>query len=200
MIYGEVTHGGIKRVFAEKVNGAYQGAVFRFSQGLEAGVNRLAWGPDGALYVGGVGSTGNWGHTGKLGYGLQKLTFNHTAAFEMLAVRAKSNGLEITFTEPLKEGLGQHAADYNVRQWWFKPTADYGGPKLDEEKLSVKSITVSADRKRVFLELPGMQARHVVYIRLNRKTLISATGKSLWSTEAWYTMNNIPVNQFHNDF
>ncbi|MCB0588895.1 MAG: c-type cytochrome, partial [Phaeodactylibacter sp.] len=37
MIHGEVTHGGVKRVFVEKVNGAYQGCVFRFIQGLEAG-------------------------------------------------------------------------------------------------------------------------------------------------------------------
>ncbi len=41
MIHGEVTHGGIKRVYAERVNGRLQGAVFRFIQGLNAGVNRL---------------------------------------------------------------------------------------------------------------------------------------------------------------
>jgi cytochrome c len=77
MIHGEVTNGGIKRVFAEKVNGQYQGAVFHFTQGLEAGINRLAWGSDGALYAGGVGSTGNWSHSGKLHYGLQRLTYNN---------------------------------------------------------------------------------------------------------------------------
>ena len=65
MIHGEVTHGGIKRVFVEEVDGQYQGALFRFTQGLEAGVNRLVWGPDGKLYVGGVGNPGNWGHVGK---------------------------------------------------------------------------------------------------------------------------------------
>lgn len=193
MIHGEVTHGGIKRVFAEKVNGAYQGAVFRFTQGLEAGINRLAWGPDGALYAGGVGSTGNWGHSGKLSYGLQRLTFNNKIAFEMLAVRAKSNGVEIEFTEPLKEGVGTKASDYTIRQWWYKPTAEYGGPKLDEQGLPVKSVNLSADRRKVFLELGGMKAKHLVYILLNRQTITSATGQNLWSTEAWYTMNNIPA-------
>jgi cytochrome c len=192
MIHGEVTNGGIKRVFAEKVNGAYQGAVFHFTQGLEAGVNRLTWGPDGALYVGGVGSTGNWSHSGKLHYGLQKLTFNGKTAFEMLAVRAKSNGVEIEMTEPLKEGVGTQAADYNVMQWWYKPTADYGGPKLDEEHLKIQSVTVSADRKKVFLQLAGMKPKHIVYLRLNRNTITSATGQNLWVTEAWYTMNSIP--------
>lgn len=194
MIHGDVTHGGIKRVFAEKVNGAYQGAVFRFTQGLEAGVNRLVWSADGSLYIGGVGSTGNWGHAGKLGYGLQKLTFNNKVAFEMLAVRAKSDGVEIEFTEPLKEGVGETAADYQIRQWWFKPTGDYGGPKLDEEDLAVKSVKVSPDRKKATLQLTGMKSKHMVYIHLNRKTIISQSGNNLWSTEAWYNMNEIPKN------
>jgi cytochrome c len=110
----------------------------------------------------------------------------------MLAVRAKSNGVEIEFTEPLKEGVGTNASDYTSRQWYYKPTAEYGGPKLDDHILQIKSVNVSADRKKVFLELAGMQAKHLVYIRLNRQTISSASGQNLWSTEAWYTMNNIP--------
>lgn len=51
MLHGEVTHGGIKRVFPEKVNGEYQGCVFRFSQGLEAGINQMVRGPDGGLEI-----------------------------------------------------------------------------------------------------------------------------------------------------
>jgi cytochrome c len=51
MLHGDVTHGGLSRDFLEKINGEYQGAVFRFTQGLEAGVNRICRGPDGALYL-----------------------------------------------------------------------------------------------------------------------------------------------------
>ncbi len=193
MVHGDVRHGGLKRVFPEKVNGTYQGAVFRFTQGLEAGTNRLVWGPDKALYIGGVGSSGNWAHTGKLTYGLQKLSYNNQPTFEMLAVRAKANGMEIEFTEPLKAGAGVNAADYTVKQWYYKPTGNYGGPKLDQRNLQVKSINVSADRKRVFLELEGMEPKHVVYIRLDKNTVSSSTGNNLWATEAWYTLNTIPA-------
>ncbi|MGV3503018.1 MAG: PA14 domain-containing protein [Adhaeribacter sp.] len=192
MIHGDVTHGGIKRVFAEKVNGNYQGAVFRFCQGLEAGVNRLVWGPDGNLYVGGIGSIGNWFHAGKLGYGLQKLSFNGQVPFEMLAVRAKANGLEIEFTEPLQPGAGLKPTDYTVRQWWYKPTARYGGPKMDEEDLHIRRVDISSDRKKVFLELKDIKPGHVVYLRLNLHTMKSKTGRTLWTTEAWYTLNSIP--------
>ncbi|MBT8221186.1 MAG: DUF1080 domain-containing protein [Bacteroidia bacterium] len=194
MIHGEVTHGGIKRVFVEKINDQYQGCVFRFTQGLEAGINRLRWSPDGALYAGGIGSTGNWGHSGKLWYGLQKLEFNNKPTFEMLAVRSKSNGLEIEFTEPLREGDGWDSEDYEVLQWRYEPTENYGGPKLDEVELVVISANVSEDRRSVFLEIEGIKAKyHVVYLKIENH-FISENNHDLWSTEAWYTMNQIPVD------
>lgn len=194
MIHGEVTHGGVKRVFVEKVNGEYQGCVFRFIQGLEAGVNRMAWGPDGALYIGGIGSTGNWGHTGKLWYGLQRLKYNEKPAFEMLAVRAKSDGIEIELTQPLSEGQGWNPADYEIKQWMYVPTRDYGGPKVNLENLKVSSVNISDDRKKIFLELAGMKDNHVIYLHVPYDWT-SQNDLELWSTEAWYTMNRIPQGQ-----
>jgi cytochrome c len=194
MIHGEVTNGGVKRVFVEEVNGELQGAVFRFIQGLEAGINRLAWAPDGSLYVGGIGNPGNWGHAGTKWFGLQRLTFNGNSAFEMLATRLHSNGVEIEFTQSLEAPDGWNPGSYEIKQWYYKPTADYGGPKMDEKLLKVKSSTVSEDRKKVFLEIEGLKAGHVLYIRL-KDHFISEEGNPLWSTEAWYTMNNIPANK-----
>lgn len=191
MIHGEVTHGGVKRVFVEKVDGRYQGAVFRFIQGLEAGVNRLVWGPDGALYVGGVGSSGNWRQNGKLWYGLQRLKYNEKPCFEMLAVRAKTDGIEIEFTEPLPAFVGWEPNEYEISQWRYQPTADYGGPKLDNKRLNVRSANVSEGRRRVFLELEGMKPEHVLHVRIPFHWL-SAAGNELWATEAWYTLNAIP--------
>jgi len=194
MIHGEVTHGGVKRVFVEKVNGNYQGCTFRFIQGLEAGVNRMTWGPEGALYIGGIGSTGNWLQNGKLWYGLQRLKYNQKPAMEMLAVRAKSNGIEIEFTEALIEGDGWAKENYLIQQWYYKPTENYGGPKIDKKDLSILSVNISDDRKKVFLELDKMKEGHMVYVKL-QTPFMSANGTELWSTEAWYTMNQIPKNQ-----
>jgi len=190
MIFPDLTHGGIKRVFAEKVDGKYQGVAFRFSQGLEAGMNRLVWGPDGDLYLGGIGNPGNWNHPGGKWYGLQKVRYDGDTAFEMLAVRAKTDGIEIEFTEALGLDQGNSPRDYTVRQWWYKPTPNYGGPKMDEEALEIKSVNVSEDRKKVFLELGGMKEGHLIYV--HTAPLVSLEKRPMWSTEAWYTMNNIP--------
>jgi cytochrome c len=193
LLHGDVCYGGLQRVFMEKVNGDYQGCVFRFSQGFEGATHRLAWGPDGALYVGQIGNPGNWGQQGKLWYGLQRMKYNGNSVFEMLAIRAKSNGMEIEFTEPLPEGAGWDPASYLVKQWWYKPTVEYGGPKMDEEVLKVNSATVSQDRKKVFLDIQGMKQQHVVYFKLNNLPL-SELGHEIWTTEAWYTLNAIPQN------
>jgi cytochrome c len=193
LIHGDVCYGGLQRVFMEKVNGDYQGCVFRFSQGLEGSTHRLVWGPDGALYVGMIGAPGNWGQQGKLWYGLQRMKYNGNSVFEMLAVRAKTNGMEIEFTEPLPEGAGWDISSYLVKQWWYKPTVNYGGPKMDEESMQVKSASVSADRKKVFLEIQNLKPQHLVYIQL-RNLPLSELGHEIWTTEAWYTLNAIPAN------
>jgi len=188
MVFGDVSHGGIKRVFLELINGEYQGVVFRFTQGLKAGVNRLRWGPDGGLYIGEAGMVGGWSWNGQRS-GLQRMKYNGKSTFEMLSVKATNSGFQIEFTEPLAEGQAGSVQDYLVHQWRYQPTASYGGPKLDLETLAVSKVEVSGDRKAVHLAIPGLKAGSVVYFLLNQQ-ITSASGGRLWSGEAWYTLNN----------
>lgn len=190
MLHGEITHGGLKRVFLEKINGSYQGGAFRFTQGLEAGINRAVWGPDNALYVGGAGMNGNWAWKGRQ-YGLQRLEFTDKIVFEVLKIQARPNGFDIIFTEPLAEAHGEKPDDYLIQQWWYEATPRYGGDKMDLESITPSKVIVSQDRKRVHLEIPGLKEKSVVYFLLN-EALRSSAGQSLWSGEAWYTLNKIP--------
>jgi len=109
----------------------------------------------------------------------------------MLAVRAKARGFEIEMTEALDAGKELKASDFLVQQWWYLPTEGYGGPKMDLEKLKVTRVDLSKDRTRIYLEIPGVKKEHVVYF-LIPESLQSVSGQSLWSSEAWYTLNNIP--------
>lgn len=191
MLHGDVTYGGIQRDFLEKINGEYQGAVFRFSQGFEAGINRMRWGADGALYLGEVGMEGGgWSWKERLS-GLQRLRYNGKSTFEMLAVRAQPLGFEIEFTQPLKAGKNLQPSDFLVQQWWYKPTKNYGGPKMDLEQMEISKLQLSKDRTKVYLEIPNLKEKHVVYFRLP-DGLKSSSGQSLWSSETWYTLNAIP--------
>ncbi|MDX2245271.1 MAG: cytochrome C [Bacteroidia bacterium] len=185
MLFGEVTHGGIKRVFLEKIKGEYRGCVFRFTQGLEAGINRMRWGPDGGLYAGGVGMNGNWGWNGKK-YGLQRLKYNGKSVFEMLAIRQTENGFEVAFTEPLAEDAEEPLQQTTIQQWYYKPTSAYGGPKLGLETLKITHTQLSSDRRKITLTIPGLKEGHVVYFLLN-EAVRSHSGQKLWSGEAWYS-------------
>jgi cytochrome c len=92
----------------------------------------------------------------------------------------------------LKSTAGNSASDYGIQQWYYLPTENYGGPKMDLEKLEVKKVTISPDRRKARLQLSGMKEKHVVYVRLSKKSFTGESGQSLWATEAWYTMNSIP--------
>lgn len=196
LVFGDVTYGGLQRGFLEKVEGEYQGAVFRHSAGLEAGVNRTVVGPDGALYVGGIGEGGNWSEPGKLRYGLQKLTPNGEDAFDMTEMRVTKKGFEVEYTQPLSaETVAKIAEDPNAAfrmdHWRYVPTRNYGGPKVDERPLFVAGAKVSRDRTKVTLTVDGLEPGRVVHLRSPRP-FSDAEGRELWNTEAWYTLNAIP--------
>jgi hypothetical protein len=115
------------------------------------------------------------------------------AAFEMLAVRALSNGFEIEFTKPLDQRCGWEADSYYVEQWPFD-AAKGAPPTRDGVVYPVKSASVSTDRRKVFLEIDNLKPSHVVYLRLLPPCL-SEDSELPWSTEAWYTLNAIPKDR-----
>lgn len=191
MIHGDVYNGGIKRVFIEQVNGKPQGAAFHFSAGFQAPVNRLIRGPDGAIYIGEVGSRPNWGEYDKPWHGLERLTYTGDHAFEMRTVKARSNGFDIELTEPLAANIELKPEDLMAKQWFYYPNEQYGGPKYDESALSVTQLTVSEDRRTLRAELSQLKPGYVIYLRLDDR-LRSASNKSMWTREAWYTLNALP--------
>ncbi|MGV9239094.1 family 16 glycoside hydrolase, partial [Streptomyces nigra] len=195
LLIGDVTYGGLQRAYLEKVKGQYQGAVFRYTQGLEAGVNRITMGPDGAVYAGGLGADGNWGQEGKLKFGLQKLTPNGGNTFDVKEMRAVPGGFDLEYTQPLSQDtVDKLASRYQAEQWRYTPTSDYGGPKIAEERLGVRSATLAKDGRTVLLRLDGLKPGRVVHVRSPRP-FASTSGEKLWSTEAWYTLNALPGKQ-----
>jgi glucose/arabinose dehydrogenase len=195
LLVGDITLGGINRVSLEKVRGIWQGCIYRFTQGLEGGVNRLAWGPQGTLYIGCIGGSGNWSWNGTT-TGLQRLTpkSGNPVTFEIAKVTATATGFEIAYTKPVPETALETPANFTVKQWSYQPTAAYGGAKIGEETLAVSSATASADRTRVTLVIPGLERGHVVYLKSNP---VSDDGSAILSSEVWYTLNEIPGGPYH---
>lgn len=192
MAFGDVTYGGIQRAYLEEVDGQKQGAVFRMTQGLESGVSRLALGPDGSFYVGGIGGGGNWEQPGKLPHGLQKLKPTGEDAMDIVSMEVTETGFDLTYTKPVSDDVVRHVEErYDVQQWSYNPTSQYGGPKRNQETLKVSGASVSDDGRTVSLEIPGLREDRVAHVRSPRP-FEAADGTELWSTEAWYTVHKIP--------
>jgi len=188
VLLGELTSGGIRRVAMEKVNGQWQAAAFRFTQGLTCGVNRMAWGPDGHLYIGGIGASGNWSWQNKK-FGLERLEPSGETAFEMHRVTATPDGFEVFFTGAVDPAWLADPKNYEAEQWGYTPTAGYGGAKVNREGLAVAAATPHADGRGVRLTLNGLKKNRVVYLRTDP---VSTAGEAMWSTECYYTLNEIP--------
>jgi hypothetical protein len=188
MLMAEITLGGLRRVFLEEVNGTWQGAVFRHSQGFEAGLNRLAWGPDGALYVGGMGGGGNWGWRNKR-FGLQRLVPTDKTAFEFDKIEATRNGFRVSFTKPVQKEQLEELSNWAIDAWTYEPTSSYGGPKKDLHTADPTHAQASEDGLSVELRIPHRKPDYVYHIRTDPTSL---DGETMWSPEAWVTYHQSP--------
>ncbi len=191
-LIGDVRFGGLQRCFLEKVNGEYQGAIFKFSGGLETAINHIVIGPDGVIYLGGMGAQASpfWTWAGAKGpkyFGLNKLQPNHKPTFDFLAVRSMGpDKIELQFTEPI-DASAATPANYDVKTWTYQPTAAYGGPPIGTAIRSVTSAILTAGGDGVTLGVSGLKTGDVVYVKV--KSIVSKSGRPLWTNEAWYTLN-----------
>jgi len=118
------------------------------------------------------------------------MKYNGKPAFEMLAIRAVPNGFDIEMTMEMAPAAETQLKKLAIEQWWYKPSPDYGGPKMDVEKLNISKLTISDNRKIIHVEADGLKKNHVIYFHLPK--MRGKSGEEIWTTESWYTLNNIP--------
>ena len=124
-------------------------------------------------------------------FGLQKLVYNESVPFEMLSIQASSGGFEITFTQPLPENLTLADLKLSISQWYYQPTAAYGGPKLDQHSLRIREFNMNEERTSLSVSVDDRKEGYVIYFSFD-PSFKSNSGENLWSGEAWYTLNAIP--------
>ena len=189
VLMADVTQGAIHRVFMEEVDGTWQGAAFRHSMGLEAGPNRLAWGPDGCLYVAGIGQgSGNWGWSGKK-FGLQRMRLSGESAFEFEKIQATKDGFRVSFTRPVPKDQLADKRNWRIDGWTYVPRPQYGGPKSEQYQVRPSAIRVAEDRKSVELVIKDLRPNFVYHIRTDPT---SDKGEKMWSCESWVTFHKAP--------
>lgn len=192
LLIGDQGMSKISRVFMEKVNGEYQGGAIEFRNGFKSGVLRMAFAPDGSLFVGETNR--GWGSAGEANEGLQRLAWNGAIPFEIRTVKAMPDGFEVEFTKPVDRKSAEDLASYRVESFLYKYHSVYGSPPVNKEALPIKGVKVSADGMKARLIVGDLRKYYIHQLTLDG--LQSTDGSySLVHPIAYYTLNNIPEGE-----
>jgi len=189
LFVGEHTDSTVMRVFLEKVGGHWQGACFPFRKGFASGVLSLEFARDGSLFT--YGTDRGWGARGGNAFALQSLRWTGKVPFEIREMRARADGFELTFTEPVDEKTVAEPASYKLETYTYIYQATYGSPEVDATTPDIKTITVAPDKMSARLVVDGLQPGHVH--ELHAAGVRSAKGAPLLHDAAYYTLFFLPA-------
>ncbi len=188
MFVGDQTFSTVMRCFLEKIDGHYQGACFPFREGFGSGTLSVKLTEDGSMFVGGTNR--GWGSRGTQPFALERLNWTGKMPFEIHEMRAKPDGFELTFTQPVDAESAGHTDSYAMGTYTYLFQSSYGSPEVDHTTPTITKAVVSDDRQSVRLYVDDLQRGHVH--ELSAKGLKSSQGLPLLHTDAYYTLNYIP--------
>ncbi|MBK1834579.1 DUF7133 domain-containing protein [Roseibacillus ishigakijimensis] len=184
-LVGEQTHSQVQRVFLEKVNGVYQGAVWHFLEGYRSGIVPLRLSEDGTLFVGGTNR--GWAARGGKPFTFERTRWTGKVPFEMKEMRLTQEGWELVFTQPVNAERAGDPASYEMAAWTYIYQSSYGSPQVDAATPKVVRAEVAEDRLSVRLTVEGRVKGHVHELDASRVT--GPDGASLWHPKSYYTIN-----------
>ena len=184
MFCGDQHHSNIARFILQEVKGHYQGVCIPFREGFGSGVLPMIQAPDGSLIVG--GSNRGWGSAGPKPFSLERVVWTGKVPFEIDDMKLTPDGFDLTFTEPLDTASASNVDNYKLTTFRYIYQSSYGSPEVDQTTCTVKSATVSEDRKKVHITVDGLQpgAVHELHV----PNLRSATDKPVLHPVAYYSL------------
>lgn len=182
---GEMNQARILRVMLEEVGGQLQGACMPFldEKGLRKGNNRLAFAPDGSLWV------GQAEHFFVGDKGIQRIVFTGRPPMDIYNMSLTTKGFELTFTQPVDDSSATNPANYQIRRYYYEYHLAYGSDQFDVQPVPVINVQLSTDKKRVSLKLSELKAGYVY--ELNLAGIRAMRGDSLANTLICYTVNRL---------
>lgn len=188
MFIGDQHHAWVIRVTLEKIKGHWQGACYRFREGFQCGVIRLAFGKDASLFVG--MSNAGWGGRGSAPWGLQRVRWTGNEPFEIHTMSARNDGFQLTFTHPVDTQAAANPDNYMMESYTYRLESNYGGPEADKKQVRIESAQVSKDGRSVRLKISPIRAGYVHELHI--ANLTNEEDTALLHPEAYYTLVKIP--------
>ncbi len=139
----------------EKVNGQTQGGMCALPLPISpTGIMRGRFHPtDGQLYTCGMFAwAGNQVQPG----GFYRVRYTGKPADLPVGLKAKSGGVEVTFTDPIDPANAADLKNYEIKVWGLSRSQNYGSKHIDEKPLPVTKATLRPDGKTVRLDIANL--------------------------------------------
>ena len=175
------------RVDLERVGSQWQGACFRFREGLACGVIRVRFTDGGALLLGETDR--GWGSRGSLTEGIQRLDWTGAMPFEIHTMRLLEDrpGFRLRLTAPATQESLADLSGYSMESYTYQSTQRYGSAELARETPTLTEATPHADGLGVDLVYEGLREGFVH--ELEAAGIRSADGGlDLLHTKGYYTL------------
>jgi len=191
LFVGEFTMSFVSRVFLEKVGDEYQGACFRFRDGLDCAALRLEWSADGSMFIG--ESNRGWNSLGSRSYGLQRLRWTGKTPFEILRMESLHDGFRLVFSTRINRKTATNPGSYRLSSYTYPYHQAYGGAETDTRQLAITAAKFqrTADGKdAVRLTVDDLQEGFVHELSA-RGVRSQKDSFPLLHPDAFYTLNKI---------
>jgi glucose/arabinose dehydrogenase len=189
LFIADQSHSNLSRVFLETINGVKQGVVIPFRSGFQSGIIGGRMDEEGRIFVG--GSDRGWGAKGGKPYCFERVEWTGRMPFEIHEMRAKSDGFELTFTQPVDPVTAGDVKSYTAREFTYAYREDYGGPEVDEFIPQITKAVVAPDKKSVRLTFDKLTKGDIHELHVDG--VKSADGKPVLHPVGYYTLNEIPA-------
>jgi len=188
LFIADQSHSNLSRVFLETINGIKQGVVFPFRSGFASGLIGGRMDDEGRVFIG--GSDRGWGARGGKQYCFEKCEWTGKLPFEVHEMHAKSDGFELTFTQPVDAKTAGDVGSYSMREFVYAYREAYGGDEVSEILPKITAAKVAVDGKSVRLTITPLTKGHIH--ELHFEGVKNTSGQPLLHTVGYYTLNEIP--------
>jgi hypothetical protein len=144
---------------------------------------------EGRIFTG--GSDRGWGARGGKPYCFEKCEWTGKTPFEVHEMRAKADGFELTFTQPIDPKTAGDLKSYSMREFTYAYREAYGGDEIDEILPSITAAELGADGQSVRLKISPLTQGHIH--ELHFEGVRNTAGHPLLHTVGYYTLNEIPA-------
>lgn len=177
------------------------GGSTEFPLTFASGIHRGRFSPvDGQLYVTGLKG---WVSSAVNDGCFQRVRYTGQPVDLMTGMKTYQNGIALTFTNPLNRSEVEKLENYELEAWNYRWSAEYGSPEfkpsasgqIGRDSLEPKSVTLLADNRTIFLELPDLKPVDQMGITYN----IRSQSGTLIEQTAYLTLNGVSADRVADD-